>query len=394
MSTSNITIDSPRSLFATVALGSVAIVVFNALPVILGVASDSLGLLPNELGMLAFVELGAIGLCSVSGLYWIRRVPWRPTVMVASLLLVAGNVLSAVFVDLASLVTVRFLTGLFGEGVIFTITMAAIGDARDPDRAYAYAIVGQVGLGMAALWGFPLLAESIGYQGVMGAMAALALLGFLLIPWLPAGGQKPTSPDTTAQVASEAGAFTTTFLGLGGITIWFLGLSGIWAFMERIGADIPVAQTTVGALLAVALGLGALASLLVALVGDRYGRYWPPLAVLVVHAILCLILAGPISAFIYGALVLSFTFVWNIGLPYLLGLIADSDVTGRLVVLIVSAQALGNAAGPLLAGKLIEVYGIGGVGTSSALLCLTAFVIVALFIYRMRSPQRSVAHPD
>ena len=72
MDTNSVTIDQPLPLVATVTFSAVAIIIFNALPVIMGVASDSLGLSATQLGLLASVELGGIGLTSVSGLFWIR----------------------------------------------------------------------------------------------------------------------------------------------------------------------------------------------------------------------------------------------------------------------------------------------------------------------------------
>jgi predicted MFS family arabinose efflux permease len=380
----NISVDLPRSLFATVCFSAVAIIIFNALPVIMGVASDTLGLNSEQLGLMAAVELAGIGLTSISGLIWIRKVRWRRAVLLGTLTLATGNVLS-IFADSAStLIPLRFLTGLLGEGVIFTVAIAAIGDARNADRAFAYSIVGQVGLGMVALWCFPYIALSMGYAGVMGVMAALALACLVLLPWLPAGGEKAVEPGALAPIDAAANSFVTPLIGLLGMVCWFIGLSGIWAFVERIGSQVPIPQTTIGMLLSLGLGLGALASLTVALVGDRYGRFWPPLAAIAVHALICFLLAGKLTVFMYSALVLSFTFVWNIGLPFFLGLIADSDSGGRMVVLLVSAQAFGNTLGPLIAGQIIEVKGMASVGFSSALFCLLALMIVALFIYRAR----------
>ncbi|MDB2351923.1 MFS transporter [Luminiphilus sp.] len=385
MNTNSVTIDQPLPLIATVIVGAVAIIIFNALPVIMGVASDSLGLTATQMGLLASLELAGIGLTSVSGLFWIRKVPWRRAVLIGMLVLAAGNVLS-IFVDGANtLIVVRFFTGLLGEGVVFTVGIAAIGDSRNADRAFAYSIVGQVGLGMIALWSFPYVAASLGFPGVMGVMAVLALLTLVLLPWLPAGGEKIETSDKAGQSDVAAGGITTPLIGLFGIVIWFVGLSGIWAFVERIGSEIPLEQTTIGMLLSLGLGLGALASLLVALVGDRYGRFWPPLAALVLHAIICFFFAGKLTVVVYGALVLLLTFIWNIGLPYLLGLIADSDASGRLVVLIVSAQAFGNTIGPLVAGQVVESRGLATVGVSSALFSIMAFGVIAIFIYRIKT---------
>ena len=103
------------------------------------------------------------------------------------------------------------------------------------------------------------------------------------------------------------------------------------------------------------------------------------------HIAMCLLFAGQLTALAYGSVVLSFTFVWNIGLPYLLGLIADSDATGRLVVLIISSQALGNTIGPLVAGGVAERGGLDAVGLSSAGFCLVALALLSLFILRCRA---------
>jgi predicted MFS family arabinose efflux permease len=381
----HITVDQPRSLFAAVCFSAVAIIVFNALPVIMGVASDTLGLAADQIGLLASVELGGIGLASVSGLFWIRKLHWRRTVLIGTLVLATGNVLS-IFADSATtLFVLRFLTGLLGEGVIFTVAIAAIGDARDTDRAFAFSIVGQVGLGMLALFSFPYIAHSMGYAGVMGIMAILAVACLVLLPWLPVGGAKEAETNGLAQLDASANSITTPLIGLSGMACWFVGLSGIWAFVERIGIEVPMTQTAVGTLLSLGLGLGAVASLVVALIGDRYGRFWPPLAAVALHVLICFLFAGKLNVIIYAVLVLSFTFVWNSGLPFLLGLIADSDSSGKMVVLIVSTQAFANTAGPLIAGQTIQLGGLASVGLFSGFFSLLALAIFAIFIYRVKS---------
>ena len=384
MNNNSFTKDQPRSLFAAVSFSAVAIIIFNALPVIMGVASDALALSAEQMGVMASAELGGIGLTSVSGLFWIRKLPWRRAVLFGTLALAAGNVLS-IFAETAStLIALRFLTGLVGEGVVFTVAIAAIGDAKNTDRAFAYSIVGQVGLGMVALWGFPYIALAAGFAGIMCTMTVLALACLVLLPWLPAGGVKVLAPEGPALVAAGSGSNSIPLLGLLGMVCWFIGLSGIWAFLERIGMEVPMQQTSIGSLLSLGLGLGALASLAVALIGDRYGRYWPPLAAIAAHAVLCFLFGGQLTAFAYGLMVLLITFVWNIGLPYLLGLIADSDSTGRMVVLVVTAQAFGNTLGPLVAGQVVELRGLSSVGYSSALFCLLALMILGFFMYRVR----------
>ena len=385
MSTSAVTVDSRRALFAAIALSAVSILIFNALPVVMGVASDHLLLTAEQMGLLASAELGGIGLVATSGFWWIRRVSWRKASAAGLLVMAVGNLLSISMNSGVELIALRFLVGLLGEGVVFTIAMATIGDARNPDRAFALSIVGQVGLGMLALWAFPLIALSLGYAGVMGTMVVLALLSLTLLQWLPRGGEKP-QPDSSQTLDSDTrAAFTTPLFGLIAIVFWFVGLSGIWAFVERVGLLVGLSQTTVGSLLALGLGAGVLGSLLAAWVGDRYGRLWQPPAAVGGHVLMCLLFTWQLNAPIYAALVLGFTFVWNVGLPYLLGLIADSDTSGRLVVLIVSAQALGNTLGPLAAGAVVEDHGLQAVGMSSAFFCTLSLLFLGLFVSRCRA---------
>jgi predicted MFS family arabinose efflux permease len=99
---------------------------------------------------------------------------------------------------------------------------------------------------------------------------------------------------------------------------------------------------------------------------------------------MCLVFTGELTLYVYSVLILLITFVWNIGLPYLLGMIADSDVTGRLVVLIVAAQAGGTAVGPLIAGQVVELKGLENLGYSSALFCGLALVVLLVFLARFK----------
>jgi predicted MFS family arabinose efflux permease len=384
MSEEPVAVDEPRALFAAVSLSAIAILVFNALPVIVGVASDSLALGDDQVGLLASLELAGIGITATSGLLWIRRVRWRRAALLALLILAAGNLLSLQVGSANQLLALRFLVGLTGEGLLFTIAMTAIGDARQADRAYAFAIIGQIALGAIALWAFPLLAAAGGFAAVMGTKAGLALLGMPLLLWLPNGGAKPSEAATGPDTVSRAIPLWLPLTGLAAMFIWFVGLGGIWAFIERIGVAIGIPQATVGTLLAAGLAGGLLSSGLAAWLGDRYGRLWPPLVAVGLHALMCLVIAGGVNTITFTIVVLAFTFVWNLGLPYLLGLIANSDSSGKLVVLIVSAQAFGNTIGPLLAGKVATGWGENAIGLSSAACCALALAVVSLFLWHVR----------
>jgi predicted MFS family arabinose efflux permease len=388
MSEEQVSIDQPRALFAAVSLSAIAVLVFNALPVIVGTASDSLGLGDDTVGLMASLELAGIGITATSGMLWIRRIPWRPASIMALLVIAVGNLLSLQVGSAEQLLALRFVVGLAGEGLVFTIAMAAIGDSRQADRAFAFAIIGQIGLGAVALWAFPQIAAGGGFAAVMSTMAALALLGIALVAWLPRGGAKVAKAEGEQDATPRDIPVAIPLTGLAAMFIWFIGLSGIWAFIERIGVAVGISQASVGTLLAAGLAGGLVSSGLAAWLGDRYGRLWPPLVAVGLHILMCLVIAGGISAITYAAVVLAFTFVWNLGLPYLLGLIANSDSSGKLVVLMISAQAFGNTLGQLLAGQVAAGWGDNAIGLSSAVMCLAALAVLGLFTRRIRQLPR------
>ncbi|MGI9288016.1 MAG: MFS transporter [Pseudomonadales bacterium] len=374
-------INSTWVVIVAVLLSAASVMVFNAQPVILGVASDQLGLSPGQLGMLATAEIGGIGIASVTAVFWIRRLSWRTAAMAGLCVMIAGNLLSALFDQFLPLALTRFFIGLLGEGVVFAVAIGVIGDTEDSDRAFAFTLAGQVGFGMVGLWGFPYLAQPWGYDGIVICLGAIALASLFLLRWVPLHGIKET---VVAEASVESAPLLPVFLGLGAMFLWFTGLSGVWAFIERMGIESGLAQTQVGSILALGMALGMLGALLASWVGDRYGRFWQPVVSLVAHMGLSIVLATSDSPNPYIISVLSFTFIWNIGLPYLLGLIANADVSGRFVVLIIAAQAFGNALGPSIAGSVASAENLTMIGFTASGFCLLSLLIYSLFVVQVK----------
>ena len=72
------------------------------------------------------------------------------------------------------------------------------------------------------------------------------------------------------------------------LAVFFLFLTGniaLWAFLERIGAAIPIAAAQMGIVFAVLKLLGGVAAFSVAAVGDRAGQRAPYVVVLVLSLI-------------------------------------------------------------------------------------------------------------
>jgi MFS family permease len=148
----------------------------------------------------------------------------------------------------------------------------------------------------------------------------------------------------------------------------------LWAFLERIGAAIPIAAAQMGIVFAVLKLLGGVAAFSVAAVGDRAGQRAPYVVVLVGVAAGLALLAGAkgFLSFALGAWIWEFAF--TCGCVFQAALIARHDVSGRAVVLIPAVFALGSMVGPGIAGNLVT----GGSFASLLLLALACTVVPVL----------------
>ena len=90
---------------------------FNILPIFLGAAAEDFGLAPDKIGFLSAIETGALAFTSLLGPLWIKRFNWRSMAMVATTIILAGNLLTMTVKSYEALLIVRMLTGLFGEGM-------------------------------------------------------------------------------------------------------------------------------------------------------------------------------------------------------------------------------------------------------------------------------------
>lgn len=373
-------VDQPVTLFTALLLSAVAVLVFNVEPIYLGVLQEHRGLDPSQLGLLVGAEIGGIGFASVAAVFWVRRISWRRAMLFGVAVLIVGNLASAFVEQFTELLTLRGLVGFFGAGTLFAVVNTLFGDTRVPARTFALSIFSQVGLGMLGLLVFPAVAAEWGYAGVLVGMTIPAVLGAFLLGTIPHAGSR--SPDTV--VGGAAVSVLPVFVGLAVMLAWFAGLSSLWAFLERIGVEAGFSHGSVGQLLAAGMGLGALSSLVVSVIGNRFGRLWQPAFSIAAHLVLALLVVRVGAQWVYVAAVLSFTLIWNIGLPYLLGGIAAADVQGRLLVLLVAAQAMGNTAGPIIGGYIAEDLGFRAVGYNCALFSLVALLLYSAFATLLR----------
>ena len=358
-------------------LGPAAIIL---MPMIVGGVVDSYGFTEQQAGVLASLEGMGLVVASIIATLWIRKCSWTRVLFFGLLLTAALNLISSNLHEFIPLVIVRFFAGFMG-GTVFAVAVVALGDNREPDRAFGIAQAMQGAMMFVAFASAPALMRAVGVSGIFYMLAAASLLMMLSLFRFPDRGVNRS--ELTEETVSADSNTRLIWLGLFASFVFFLNIFGFWAFVERIGQAAQISSTTIGLALGVsqiaAIG-GALAA---ALASDRYGRILPLLIVLVGQSLVLWVLVGKFGsvAFFVGTSV--FQALFMVAVSYQMGAIARIDTKGKFLVLMTAAQGLGAAFGPSLAAALIrEGDNYAGINLMAGLCCALGLLLFIFIIRR------------
>ena len=360
-------------------LGPAAIIL---MPMIVGGVVDGYGFSEQQAGILASLEGMGLVIASVAATLWIRKLSWVKVLFFGLSITAVLNLVSANVDDFIPLVIIRFLAGFMG-GTVFAVAVVALGDNRQPDRAFGIAQVMQGSMMFVAFAAAPALIRALGVSGVFYMLAAACLMMLLSLFRFPDSGADHSGLGQKSK-ATE-GNMLLIWLGLVASLIFFVNIFGFWAFIERIGLGAQLSPDIIGLALGVsqiaAIG-GAMAA---ALASDRYGRIKPLLVVMAGQCWVLWALVGQFGAvtFFIGAGL--FQALFMLGVSYQMGAIAKIDIRGRFLVLMTAAQGLGAAFGPSLAAALIrQGNDYTGINVMAAICCLFSTLVFFWIIRRSR----------
>lgn len=352
-------------------LSLVAALIGNIQPIFLGALAETFSLNGRQLGFIGGAEMGGSCLASLSAVYWFPRVRLRRLAFFALSVGLIGNLATSWVSDYSVLLLVRFTIGFLGSGVLYAMTLGLIGQLKNPDRVIAIAIIFQVLSLAVGMVGVPLLMAWWQLPGVTIALALLFSTGFLLLHLLP----ERVAVEAARGASPDGFRFLPGAL-LASLIVFSVGLGGVWAFMERIGSSAGFSMVDIGNALAVSGLVGGLGALVAALLGTRLGRLLPIVFALSLEIVTCFLLATRNDWYSYLLAIALFNFCWNLTLPYLMGAIAASDVSGRFMVLIPAAQTGGYALGPLLVGLIM----VGDSYQTAAWISMCVFFLCLLMV--------------
>jgi len=320
----------------------------------------------------------------------LHRLPRKPLLIAGVLLLLIAQGGSYGVNALVGMALARTLSGA-GSALIYSVSTAMGAATRDPDRTFAAA---QGMTQLAAIILNPMLgvgAELPGHKGVFLVLGAFSLLIGLPFLWL--AREAPIPAPTATRPTERAALALPPLVGvLAVMTLFSLATGGAWNFMERVAASVGLGGTRLGTGLIASSVIGVLGSLLANRLGTTRGRAIPLCGGLVLLGLTTLWFMTPGSPQQFWLAVSLWAFLLTFTTPYVFGLAAALDPSGRVVAATGTAYIIVSAAGVYLGAFIVAHAGLRLFGLL-ALLVLAVTAALAAGVNRMiGSPPRAL-HP-
>lgn len=323
--------------------------ILYVLPAYLGELSAQLGVSEAQMGSITAAENIGIALASVLSAVWLARFDRRKIAAMGVLCCVLFNLAAFFSRRFEWLVVTRFLTGVLGEGILFSLAFSVLASTRNPDRSFGIGLTTVVIFGSVVL-GISTYLDRVPYgTGALLPLAILPLAIFIALKWMP-HVPAPVSGQSAA-VAPPTGRLA--MLAIAGMALWFAAPGAFWTFAESAAVARKIPTQSISIALAVGNAAGLLGSVVAAWQMDRWGRLWP---ITIASVLLCLsvLIYGHCTSVVALAVALSaFNIFWNYATVYEMALVVALDPAGKAAVGIPAAQVIGFAAGGFIAGLVI-----------------------------------------
>jgi len=353
-------------LWAGYFLGNAGLLMIYLLPQMVGVVTEQFDLSQMQSGFFASTDLIGSAIASISSFFWIRKANWKTMAWLGLGIMIIGNLLSMVAGNFGLLAFMRIFTGL-GQGIAVALTLVIVGDSESTDRNFAIYLILTLLFGAAAVELLPALFSPMEGIQIYGAQIAMCLLAIpFIIKWMP---KEAVLAD---EIISDKGLSMVSILCLLGVLVLYIGYGGLWALTERIGVANGFSSDYIANVLSVSLLISIPALLVPIVMGVKFGRAIPITVAcigLVLYSVL--IYYGQNSTLFFLA-VAAGSFGVNMIIPYMTGILADEDTTGKGVVMVMPMYAIGFALGP----SVLSVFSTGEGFLSMAIAATIMFVLV------------------
>ena len=357
-----------KVFFAATGLKLISILGLLMMPFEIGVFIEFLGLTPSQAGLVAALETSALALGVVLVSFRMVPLPMILTAAVGVVLVIGGNLVSALLTGQVELSIARCITGL-GYGIANATASRLIATCFPVPESAAGKMYAVAYIVATAIYYFfpPIIADGGSYIFFCG-LTVLVLVICPVLVYLPRNTDQIATSAKTA--STRALFFRPPVIGFFLIEILLmLGLGAIWAFAERFAVNIDLSAERIGLYFALSSGTQFLGACLAAYLGIRFGRTKPLTLSLIPWAIFSIVLATAGSEWAFAVGILGYQFILAFYIPYMLGVGAAFDKGGNVAAAVIGVQIFSFGAGSYAGGLVADSYGIAAIGWLAIVCC-------------------------
>jgi len=282
----------------------------------------------------------------------VRRVAWRAAAVALLLTLIGLDLVSTQIHGVVVLTAVRSLHGLAG-GLLVGVSYSVFARTGSPDRCFGMLMVVQSSLGGLGLMFLPRLVPLFGAPVLFAALALFSAVALCMLPFLPAYARPTEAPAAHSRHSSAAPFNYALPVALLAVFFFQSGNMALAAYIIELGRAYGLTLDFISTWIGLSGWLATVGSVLVVVFGTRWGRTLPIAIGGTAAVVGNFAFHGSASAFVFAAANVATAITWFFVIPYLLGLCATFDRTGRSAALAGLFSKLGFATGPYAASLLV-----------------------------------------
>jgi predicted MFS family arabinose efflux permease len=224
---------------------------------------------------------------------------------------------------------------------------------------------------------------ALGPFGLDGGFYGLAIATALLVPlliWLLPPRRSEIVATTRAWAAIlQAPNRAIAVVAMLALFIYETGQAGIWTYLAELGRHSGVDDRLYGDSMTIVQLMALSGAFLPIWIGDRFGSKWPIVLAIGINVAAAVALSYSTNLAQFVILNVIWIGSYYFMVPYLLGLMAKLDDLGRWAVAVDAMWWLGSAAGPPVAGMIVERGGfemLAAFPLSTGVICITLLMRV------------------